>query len=219
MAEGRSPLVVDDFESHPRGAFPEGWVFVTRDREVTSYAEARSAGESVSVRAEDGNQFVRLIAKDDVVRYTKRNGTDFEWDVTQRPVVRWRWRAVELPAGASERGDNDVGAAVYVTFGTDWIGRPVSLKYTYSSALPVGTTVGFGSLQVIVVDSKAEGTVGTWQTVARDVVRDYRRVFGEEPPAHPAGITIWSDSDTTHDMARADIDDVELHARRAPSAE
>ena len=206
----RAPLVVDDFEDDPTGAFPEGWVFVTRDRDVKSYAEARSEGESVSVRQEDGNRFVRLITRNDVARYTRRNGPHFDWNVEERPYLQWRWRAVELPEGASERGENDTGAALYVTFGTDWLGRPKSLKYTYSSALSVGETVDFGTLKVIVVDSRPDSGTGTWQTVVRNVADDYRRLFGEEPPDRPAGITIWSDSDTTGDTARADFDDVTL---------
>lgn len=206
----RGALVVDDFEGDPTGEFPDGWVFVTRDRDVKSYAEARSDGESVSVRRDDGNQFVRLITRNDVARYTRRNGPQFDWNVDERPYLQWRWRAMELPEGASERGDNDTGAALYVTFGTDWLGRPKSLKYTYSSALSVGETVDFGTLKVIVVDSRPDSGTGTWQTVVRNVADDYRRLFGEEPPNRPAGITIWSDSDTTGDTARVDFDDLVL---------
>lgn len=209
-AAQRASIVVDDFESYAVGTFPDEWVYVTRSREVKTHEEVESPGEEVVVREEEDNRFVRLMAVDDVVRYTKRNDADFDWTVQKRPVVRWRWRALELPEGASERGENDTGAALYVTFGTDWLGRPISINYTYSSALPVGTTVGFGSLQVVVVDSRPDSGVGTWQTVRRNVVRDYRRLFDEAPPARPAGITIWSDTDTTHGRARVDVDDIVL---------
>jgi hypothetical protein len=185
-------------------------VYVTRDREIVSHEEAQDPGEEVVVRQEDGNQFLRVLTRDSVVRYTKRNGVDFQWNLAKRPLLQWRWRALELPEGANEREDNDVGAAIYVTFGTDWLGRPKSIKYTYSSALPVGTVVEFGSLYVIVVDSRPASGVGTWQTVTRHVAKDYRKVFDEEPPTRPAGITFWGDSDTTHDASRADFDDIRL---------
>ena len=206
----RAALVVDDFESYDTGQFPGEWVYVTRDREIRSYAEVEESGEEVAVRSENGNQFVRFITKNATARYTKRNGTDFDWSVEERPVVQWVWRALELPEGASERGENDTGAAIYVTFGTDWLGRPKSIKYTYSSSLSIGETVDFGSLKVIVVDSRAESERGTWQTVRRHVAEDYRRLFGEEPPDRPAGITLWSDTDTTHGTARVDFDNVRL---------
>jgi Protein of unknown function (DUF3047). len=97
-----------------------------------------------------------------------------------------------------------------VTFGSDWLGRPKSIKYTYSSSLPVGTTVSFGPLKVIVVDSAREPRAGEWETVQRRIRDDYRQVFGGSPPDRPVSITLWSDSDTTGDEAVVDIDDLEL---------
>src|SRR5690625_7757155 len=94
---------------------------------------------------------------------------------------------------ANEASNNDTGAAVYVTFDTDWLGRPRSIKYTYSSTLPVGTVVRFGPLRVIVTDTGADG-IGDWRQVDRDVVRDYQQVFGGDPPDRPLSSTLWRDS-------------------------
>ena len=203
-------IVVDDFEDDELGAFPDGWVFVTEGEEIQSYEQTRESGEIVKVIREDGNRFVRLITKNEALRYTKRNGVDFDWNLEAHPRLKWQWRALELPEGASEKGKNDTGGAVYVTFGEDWLGRPKSIKYTYSSSLPVGTVVSFGPLKVIVVDSAVEPRHGEWQQVQRNVVNDYRQVFGGDPPNRPVSITIWSDSDTTGDTAKVDIDDLKL---------
>lgn len=203
-------IVVDDFESYSTGVFPQGWVFVRSKNEFASYEETKDPGERVEVRSEGGNQFVRLVTKGEVLRYSKRNGVDFDWNVNSHSYISWRWRALQLPDGASERDKNDTGGAVYVTFGTDWLGRPKSIKYTYSSSLPVGTVVDFGALKVLVVDSAREPNTGTWKRVQRNVVRDYRQVFGGQPPDRPVSITVWSDSDTTGDTARVDIDDISL---------
>src|SRR5690625_7612951 len=105
---------------------------------------------------------------------------------------------------ANEASNNDTGAAVYVTFDTDWLGRPRSIKYTYSSTLPVGTVVRFGPLRVIVTDTGADG-IGDWRQVDRDVVRDYQQVFGGDPPDRPLSITLWRDSDGTTPSAQADL--------------
>jgi len=205
-----SAIMVDNFEDDSPGSFPEGWVFVESDKEVKSYEESRNSGEIVKVVEENGDRFVRLITKGEALRYSKRNGVDFEWNLNERPRLKWRWRALKLPEGASEKGQNDTGGAVYVTFGKDWLGRPKSIKYTYSSSLPVGTVVSFGPLKVIVVDSAVEPRQGEWQPVQRHVINDYRQVFGGDPPNEPVSITIWSDSDTTNDEAKVDIDDIEL---------
>ena len=209
-AEAPAAVVVDDFERYPPGTFPDEWVFVNRAKEALTYEETRDPGEEVVVEEEDGNQFVRVITEGEAVRYTQRNGEEFEWNLPDYPRLQWRWRAQHLPEGASERGQNDTGGAVYVTFGSDWLGRPKSIKYTYSSSLPVGSVVSFGPLKVIVVDSREEPRFGRWQTVQRNVRADYRQVFGGDPPERPVSITVWSDSDTTGDRAVVDFDDITL---------
>jgi hypothetical protein len=211
QSDAPSPdIVVDDFQTNTPGQFPNDWVFVTSDEEILSYEEARDSGERMVVLEENGNHFLRVETKNAALRYTKRNGTDFDWNLRSHPRLTWRWRALRLPQGASERDKNDTGGAVYVTFGTDWLGRPKSIKYTYSSSLPIGTVVDFGNLYVIVVGSAREPRQGEWTTVTRNVTQDYRQVFGDKPPRRPTSITIWSDSDTTNDRARVDFDDIAL---------
>jgi hypothetical protein len=208
--EAPSPILVDNFESYAPDTFPDGWVFVTEGKSIKTYEEAREPGETVVVREDNGNRFVRFITEDEAQRYTQRNGTDFDWNIKQHPRLQWQWRAHRLPEGANERTRNDTGAAVYVTFGSDWLGRPKSIKYSYSSSLPVGTVVEYGPLKVIVVDSAREPGMGTWKTVQRNIVNDYQQVFGGDPPQRPVSITLWSDSDTTDGVAEVDFDDVRL---------
>ncbi len=203
-------IVVDDFEDDAPSEFPKGWKFVGSDKEVKTYEETKAPGRTMTVRKDGENRFVRLSTEDNYLRYTKRSGVDFEWNLKDHPRLKWRWRARKLPEGASERGQNDTGGAVYVTFGSDWLGRPKSIKYTYSSSLPVGTTVSFGPLKVIVVDSAREPRTGEWETVQRRIQDDYRQVFGEDSPDRPVSITLWGDSDTTGDEAKVDVDDIEL---------
>ncbi|MFB6230333.1 MAG: DUF3047 domain-containing protein [Salinibacter sp.] len=204
------PIVVDDFEDDSVGTFPDEWVYVTESKNIRTYEETRDPGEKVVVKEEEKNKFLRLITKGEVLRYSQRNGKEFEWSIKTHPRLKWRWRAQRLPEGASEKGKNDTGGAVYVTFGTDWLGRPKSIKYTYSSSLSVGTVVSFGVLKVIVVSSAAEPRQGTWKVIQRNVINDYRQVFGGDPPNRPVSITVWSDSDTTGGVAKVDIDDIKL---------
>lgn len=208
--DSTGPIVVDDFEDDKPGTFPEDWVYVTSDQEIRSYDEISDDGEKVVVREKDGNNFIRLTTNGEALRYTKRNGVDFDWNLKDHPRLKWRWRAHKLPKGASEKDQNDVGAAVYVTFGSDWLGRPKSIKYTYSSSLPVGTTVSYGPLKVIVVDSAREPRLGEWKTHQRRVRDDYQQVFGESAPDRPVSITLWSDSDTVNGESEVDVDDIEL---------
>jgi len=204
------PIVVDDFERYDVGEPPGQWVRVDSEDEARPAASAIGAGEDFAVAEEGNDQFVRLHTEGQYIRFSQRNGREFRWNLKTHPRLRWRWRALELPEGASEKDKNDTGGAVYVTFGKDWLGRPKSIKYTYSSSLPVGTVVSFGALKDIVVDSAVEPRQGQWQTVQRNVVKDYRQVFGEKPPRRPVSITISGDSDSTNDISKVNIDDIQL---------
>ncbi|WP_051141256.1 DUF3047 domain-containing protein [Salisaeta longa] len=204
------PQIVDNFETNAVGQPPQGWIHVTESREVTSIQQALEPGETFAVKAEDGNKFLRVGTRNEALRFSQRNGEEFDWSLNEHPRLQWRWRALHLPEGASEKDKNDTGAALYVTFGSDWLGRPKSIKYTYSSSLPVGTVVSFGALHVIVVSSAVNGKIGRWKTVQRRVADDYAQVFGGTPPNRPVSITVWSDSDTTHGRALADFDDIVL---------
>jgi hypothetical protein len=202
--------VIDDFESYGVGMVPDQWVRVNSRDDVRPAKESLEEGERFEILEEEGNQFVRLYTKDEYIRFSQRNGKEFDWNLKEHPRLKWRWRALTLPEGASEKGENDTGGAVYVTFGTDWLGRPKSIKYTYSSTLPVGTVVSFGPLKVIVVESGREPSTGTWKTEVRHVANDYRQVFGEDPPDRPVSITISGDSNSTDTESKVDMDDITI---------
>ncbi len=206
----QSARIVDDFEQYDTGEPPSRWVRVDGRDEVRSVSESLEDGERFEILTENGNQFIRLYTKGEYIRFSLRNGNEFDWNLNEHPRLQWRWRALRLPQGASEKDKNDTGGSVYVTFGTDWLGRPKSIKYTYSSSLPVGTTISFGPLKVIVVESAQEPRTGNWKTETRHVANDYRQVFGDDPPDKPVSITLSGDSDTTGDESKVDVDDITL---------
>jgi len=202
--------LVTDFEEYDEGTIPGGWVRVVSKSDTRAAEDALEPGEKFEVLEEDGNKFVRLYTDGEYIRFSKRNGKEFEWNLDKHPRLQWRWRALTLPKGASEKGTNDTGGAVYVTFDKDWLGRPKSIKYTYSSSLPVGTVVSFGPLKVIVADSAQEPKMRKWKTRTRHIIDDYKQVFGDDPPDRPVSITISGDSDSTGDESKVDIDDIML---------
>ena len=217
-AQSGRPVDVERFEVYKPGGLPERWKFFTSKNEVRPLDDFMTDEERVWIVRERGNQFLRAMTDGEALRISLANQPDFDldWSLSEHPELAWRWRAHHLPEGASEKGRNDTGAAVYVTFSRDWLGRPKSIKYTYSSSLPVGTVVSFGRLKVIVVATGAEG-VGKWVHVRRNVAEDYRQVFGEKPPDRPLLITIWSDSDDTRDRSEVDIDDILLMPEGGPN--
>jgi hypothetical protein len=61
---------------------------------------------------------------------------------------------------------------------------------------------------LIAVES-GNSRAGQWVTVERDILADYRRVFGEDPP-EAGGIAIMTDTDNTGAEATAWYGDITL---------
>jgi hypothetical protein len=204
--------LLSDFESDVPGTPPKKWRALSGGTPVPlTKGDMMTDRKNIFVREENGNQFGRIHTDARGLRVVlpiKGNGVD--WNLDKRPVLRWRWRAKDLPEGGDETqsSTNDTGGAVYVTFGTDWLGRPKSIKYTYSSTLPVGTSTSYGALKVLVVASKNEQGIDKWVQHERNVIEDYKELFGGTPDKTPAGMAIWGDSDTLNETSTVDFDDI-----------
>jgi hypothetical protein len=205
-----SVVVLENFESDAVGQYPSRWRYLSsRTRRFQDPAPQMAPDESFKIVAERGNKFVRAYTEGEAQRISLPD-SELDWKLSEYPKLRWSWRAHALPGGAREDRVNDSGGAVYVSFSkTDWLGRPLSIKYTYSTTLPVDTSVSTGNVKIIVVSSGRNG-IGEWESVERDVVDDYDRLFGGDPPDEPFTITLWSDSDDTKSVGEVDFDDIRL---------
>jgi hypothetical protein len=143
-----------------------------------------------------------------------------EFDIREYPWLSWRWRVERLVDGENlrrKRG-SDASARVYVYFNTKgfpWQKR--NLDYVWSRTLPVGTELSSAytnQSKIIVVESGSE-RAGQWLSVSRNLLDDYRRLFGEEPP-RAAAIGLMVDTDNTRSEALARFDDV-LISRQPPA--
>jgi len=211
-AAGERAIVVDDFESDAEGGLPHLWRSLHNNRFVPLTPDLMHPNEKFYVVRENDNQSLRAYSNGESVSIMMGNGGDgFDWSLSEFPGLSWDWRAEKLPENAREDVErlNDSGAAVYVIFAMEGfiVKRPRSIKYVYSSTLPVGTEISYGKLAVIVASSALEG-IGNWVHVERDVRADYARVFGGRPPDRPIYLRLWSDSDNTDSPAEADFDNI-----------
>jgi hypothetical protein len=214
--DGMRGRLIENFQQYRPGDIPYEWKFLRNRRIIPLLDEHFNDREKFYIVQEGNRRFVRGYTQGEaqhiILPANDGQGGGFGWRLDEYPFLSWEWRALELPVGAREDRVNDTGAAVYVTFGTDWLGRPRSIKYTYSTLMPKGSVVRFGPLRVLVVDTGLEG-IGTWRTVTRDVVADYRAIFGGDPPNEPLSITLWSDSDDTQSTGKADFDNIRIMPR------
>lgn len=148
------------------------------------------------------------------------------FNVYDYPLLAWRWKVSNVYRKGDSRtkeGD-DYPARLYVMFAYDPDRASLGKQLRYSMAkklygqYPPHSSISYiwdnqvtgkpfivnayaDEARMIPVDAGSDA-VGTWQEHTVDIVRDYRMAFGEDPPA-TASLAVMSDSDNTHETARA----------------
>lgn len=130
------------------------------------------------------------------------------------PVLAWRWKISNVVRSAIEtRKDRfDTAARVIVVFrkegpfGKIEGGEPpgVRIEYIWASTLPKGKIFddpGERNAKVAVLESGNE-KAGQWVNESRNVRKDYRELFGSEPPSLLA-IGLLTDTDHSNEMVTA----------------
>ncbi len=193
-------IVIENFDDIAVGGFPEFWKAWRGDDDI-----ARNLYE---VGEEDGNRYLK--ARDDGSSIIIRRKLD-EWNPREHQVLSWRWRARALPEGGDERigPKNDSAVAVYVVLDQNFFRIPKTLKYVWSTTLPVGTRHrrdGIGRPNVIVLRT-GEEQVGQWVTETVNVYEDFEKTFGKRPPKSAIGIGVLTDGNATKSASEGDYDD------------
>lgn len=159
--------------------------------------------------------------------------TKTPFNIYKHPVLAWRWKVdniIDTADGTIKAGD-DYPLRVYVVFTYDPQKARGFAKFKYSIAklmygdYPPHSTLTYvwankesapdhfrspyTDQAAIIPLQRGKTLVGTWQDEEVNVVEDYRRAFGEDPPAK-AALAIMTDTDNTKTSATAYIDWIEL---------
>ena len=134
-----------------------------------------------------------------------------EYDPKEYPVLSWRWKVANtLVKGDSRtKAGDDYAARVYVVFPHWFFPKTKTLNYIWANRLSkesVQANAYLSNAVMIAVESGVEN-VGEWVSVRRNIVEDYRRAFGEDPPKIGA-IAIMTDTDNTGESAVAWYSDI-----------
>lgn len=220
LASASEAPVVRPFSDAVGGAIPPGWAPL----------EFRKIARRTSYRVvpDDGRAVIRADAD------ASASGLIFRLTADARavPTLRWRWKVDGVVAGSDpgRKSGDDYAARIYVAFerpagerGTldrmlrAMYGRDLpdlGLNYVWATATPVDRILPNAytdRVRMIVVESGTD-KVGRWVDEERDIVADFRRAFGTDPPPI-AGIGIMTDTDDTGGRATAWYGDVSLEPR------
>lgn len=220
-----SPLVIGPFSSAKAGgAMPAGWepLEFKKIPEHTSYRLVEDGG-TVVVQAESRASASGLVCR---VRVDPR----------ERPIVAWRWKALNLidRADVTTKAGDDYPVRLYITFAYDpaklgLIERAkfetarllygeypplAAISYVWDGKAPAGAIVPnayTARVKMIVVESGA-AKLGRWVEESRDLGADYRAAFGGDPPPI-SGVAIMTDTDNTGESATAFYGDIVFRER------
>ena len=130
-------------------------------------------------------------------------------DLKETPIIEWRWKVITLPTGgnACQQSTDDEAAQVYVA----WLRSPEAVRsriigYVWDSTAPAGTickSQKTSTVTYIVLRSGADA-LGKWITERRNVVEDFRKIYGEAPD-NPTALSLGIDSDDTRSSAESFI--------------
>lgn len=206
-------IIIDNFQSDTLGKLPYGWY--NRDGNVKAWLLKGQNRDMYKwqIKEQDGNKYLQYHGMKAMhLNFPLINKKGI--DIYKTPILSWKWRVYKTPKGGDENvsDKNDSAAGVYVVYKFAGLFKlPVSIKYCWSSTLPVGTILSKNfNKQKIVVLASGKKNEGKWITFKRNIVQDYKNLFGGEPPKKPIAILVLSDGNNTHSVVEADYDDIEL---------
>jgi hypothetical protein len=153
---------------------------------------------------EGGGKVLRLRSEDE----SSTSSKEIKVDVKQYPILEWRWKVVAIPKGgdARRKETDDEAAQLYVTFPRfPSAVRSRIIGYIWDSTAPVGAifpSQKVGTVTFVVVRS-GDADLGEWHVETRNVLEDYRRIYGEGPRESVGAVAISINSQNTNSRAES----------------
>jgi hypothetical protein len=131
------------------------------------------------------------------------------------PLLRWSWKVEHSlkREDVTKKGGDDFAARVYVVFPRTFFWRMRAINYVWAARMAKDSSAPspYTSNGAIIAVESGNERAGQWVSEERNVYEDYKRAFGEEPPAIGA-IAVMSDTDDTQDEVTAWYGDISLDA-------
>ncbi|MFP4476053.1 MAG: DUF3047 domain-containing protein [Desulfatibacillaceae bacterium] len=187
-------LVIDDFED----GLDSGWKNKSFDGHTAYEVVQKDGRKCLSARADDSASGM----------YYK-----VEFDPKEYPWLAWSWKIdgiIEKGNARTKEGD-DYAARVYVVFPSTWFWRTKAINYIWANHLEKDEVLpnAYTDNAMMIAVETGDEQAGRWVSERRNLVEDYRRCFGGDPPKGGA-VAVMTDTDDTGEFARAWYDDIAL---------
>ncbi len=159
---------------------------------TTEYSLIKDEGQTV-VKATSHNSASGLVRK-------------ISFQPSKHRYLRWNWKITGTVAGGDEKikSGDDYAARLYVLFPGRFFWQMKAINYIWANKLAKGESIPNAfttKAQMIAVES-GNSKAGQWVAEERNLLADYRALFGTDPPEAEA-IAIMTDSDNTGGRAEA----------------
>lgn len=191
-----SKVVVEDWTKMPVGThgIPPGWQ--GQKWGLPKY--------DFTVVQDGANKALHLKSDNDSSSISK----EIKVDVKDYPILEWKWKVVELPprGNARKAETDDEAAQLYITFPRfPTAVRSRIIGYIWDSTEPAGAS--FQSTKVsnvhYVVVRSGSADLGKWITERRNVLEDFKKIYGEAPGEPAGAITLSINSQNTEARAES----------------
>jgi len=205
-------------------SIPKGWEHIGYFGKAKNDISLIREGKRTIVHMKSLNSISALITSPDV-------------NIEEHPVIAWRWkvdRAVGM-AREHQRDRNDCAARIRVIFGKDKENDPLNLPvvkkvfkrvgfkmpkmeppgikidYVWGNYANKGAVIDYPGARnhKIVMVEKGNERAGRWIWEKRNLLEDFRKFFGSEPPGILA-IAVLTDTDQTNEGVEARYSSVML---------
>ncbi len=182
-----APILIDDFT----GGLSTRWEKKIFEGE-TVYSPVVEEGRA-AVKAESRASASALIRR-------------VSFDPKEYPRLTWSWKISRTIGKGDERtkAGDDYAARVYVVFPSALFWKTRAINYIWANRLPRGDFLpnAYTGNAVMVAVESGDGDAGKWIGEERNLLEDFRRAFGDDPPEAGA-VAIMTDTDNTGEHAVA----------------
>lgn len=200
-----APARREDFRELPKGAETKG-----KPGTPAAVFEAADAKD-----AEDGRALRMTADKASASFFIPVEGVDLH----KTPILRWRWRVTEFPAGADGRDAAKDDQAIGIYLGTGGLFGKTSLAWRWETDTPVATTgtaaYAAGVVKVHWIGLRNRDSGADFVVEERNVADDWKAFVGTDLPKSFT-LSISCNSQYTGSKAAAELDWIEFRAAPAP---
>jgi DUF3047 family protein len=161
--------------------------------------------QNLTIVEDDGRRALHMKSVDDSI--TLNREIKGKVRLKDTPILEWEWKSIVLPKGANacKKSTDDEAAQIYVV----WPRFPEHVRsriigYVWDATQPAGTVCRSEKTRTVtyVVVRSGSTDLNKWLTEKRNVVEDFKKIYGEAPD-DPAVLSLSTDSNDTSSTSEA----------------